>query len=158
MSLLTEPNAGNGYQSAHALLLLENYRRLTGRHLLPAGPSPEAMARALYEAPFVLLSHDTAEDPVFTYANLTAQRLFAMPWTEIVGLPSRFSAEPLARDERQRLLDQVAHQGYIADYRGVRIAKDGRRFFIEHATVWNLADAAGTPAGQAATFEDWQAI
>jgi hypothetical protein len=158
VSLLTEPAAGNGYQSAHALLLLENFHRLTGRDLLPAGPSPEALARALYEAPFVLLSHDTAEDPLFTYANLTAQKLFAMPWTEIVGLPSRFSAEPLAREERQRLLEQVARQGYISDYRGVRIARDGRRFYIEHATVWNLTDAIGAPAGQAATFDEWQAI
>jgi len=155
---MTEPNAANGYQSSHALLLLENYQRLTGHNLLPAGPSPEAMARALYEAPFVLLSHDTAEDPVFTYANLAAQKLFAMPWTEIVGLPSRFSAEPLVREERQRLLAQVARRGYIADYRGVRIAKDGRRFLIAHATVWNLADATGAPTGQAATFDEWQAI
>jgi len=153
--LLAEPKPDNGFQAAHARLLLDNYRRLTGFLLVPDDSPPETQARALYEAPFVVLSHDTAADPVFSYANLTAQRLFAMPWNEIVGLPSRYSAEAPARDERQRLLELVARQGYIDDYRGVRIAKTSQRFLIEQATVWNLTDEAGAPAGQAASFARW---
>ncbi|HCB13671.1 MAG TPA: hypothetical protein DEP36_08925 [Gammaproteobacteria bacterium] len=37
----------------------------------------------------------------------------------------------------------------------MRIARTGRRFMIERATVWNLTDAAGQRCGQAATFRDW---
>jgi hypothetical protein len=102
-----------------------------------------------------VLSHDTAADPVFTYANLAAQRVFAMRWHQIVGMPSRYSAEAPVRDERQRLLDRVGRDGYIDDYSGVRIAGTGQRFAISNATVWNIVDAGGQVAGQAATFSDW---
>jgi len=138
--------------------LLESHRRLTGRALLTEQDGePDAMAaRRLYDAPFVVLAHDTAADPRFTYANRAAQRLFEMPWSEIVGLPSRLSAEAPAREERQRLLEQVATRGYIDDYSGVRISKSGRRFRILRATVWNVRDRLGRPLGQAATFTDWE--
>lgn len=153
--MLPEPAPDNTWQADHAALLLDSHRRLTGRPLMPPCLNPEQAARALYMAPFVVLSHDTAADPVFTYANLAAQQLFGLPWKEIIGLASRYSAEPLARDERQRLLDQVAAQGYIDDYQGVRVAKSGQRFRICRATVWNLVDTAGRLHGQAATFSDW---
>jgi hypothetical protein len=152
-----EPQESNDFLVAHAMRLVESHLRLTGRALLPGGAAAE-VARALYRAPFVVLSHDTGDDPLFTYANLAAQERFELPWAEIVGMPSRFSAEPLARDERQRLLERVARDGYIDDYSGVRIAKSGRRFMIRRATVWNLVDAHGGKVGQAATFSDWQAL
>ena len=156
MSLMNEPAAANDFQARHALLLLDSFRRLTGRELLPVAADPAETARLLYHAPFVVLSHDTATDPVFTYANLTAQRLFEMPWGRIVGLASRYSAEPLAREERQRLLERVARHGYIDDYRGVRVSSTGRRFWVEAAIVWNLLDAVGSKLGQAASFADWR--
>jgi PAS domain-containing protein len=138
--------------------LLESHRRLTGRALLAdQDGGPDVMAsRRLYDAPFVVLAHDTTPDPRFTFANRAAQRLFEMPWSEIVGLPSRLSAEAPARQERQRLLDRVATHGYIHDYSGVRISKSGRRFRILRATVWNVHDRLGRPLGQAATFTDWE--
>jgi len=111
--------------------------------------------RALYEAPFVLLSHGTETDPIFNYANCTAQELFGYPWATFVGLPSRLSAEPVAREERERLLQRVAEQGYIDDYTGVRVAADGRRFRIQQAVVWNLIDGTGALQGQAACFHQW---
>lgn len=151
----TPPDAENNFLVAHATLLLNSYRRLTGRELLPSALPPEEAAQRLYDAPFVVLSHNRDDDPRFTYANRTAQRLFAMPWGEIVGLPSRYSAEAPAREERQWLLDTVARQGYIDDYGGVRIARDGTRFAIRGATVWNLVDNAGRVVGQAATFAEW---
>ena len=78
-----------------------------------------------------------------------------MDWNELVQLPSRFSAEPVARDERQRLLDLVTSQGFIDNYSGVRIAKSGRRFRIKQATVWNLLGHDGQVLGQAAAFDHW---
>ena len=76
-----------------------------------------------------------------------------MPWSEIVGLPSRFSAEPLAQAERESLLACVASQGYIDDYSGVRITRSGKRFTIQNATVWNLINQDGVVLGQAAAFK-----
>jgi hypothetical protein len=37
-------------------------------------------------------------------------------------------------------------------YRGDRIAKSGRRFWIDRGVVWQLLDSDGVPWGQAATF------
>jgi hypothetical protein len=139
-------------------LLLASYLALTGRQLLPVvpGETPEQLSRRLYTAPFVVLAHDSSADPLFTYANLAAQQLFEMRWDEIVGLPSRLSAEAPVREERERLLERVAARGFIDDYSGVRIAKSGRRFRILHATVWNLNDSSGRRVGQAAAFGDWE--
>jgi len=142
----------------HTRLLVASYRRLTDRDLIAPGLTASEAAEAVYTAPFVVLSHDDGADPRFTYANLAAQRLFEMDWGEIVGLPSRLSAEPMERSERQRLLDAVSQQGYIDDYSGIRIAKSGQRFRIRQATVWNLIDEAGAVVGQAATFADWQVL
>ena len=152
-----EPQEANDFLVAQARPLLASHLRLTGRPLLPTGEAI-AMAQALYLAPFVVLAHDASDDPRFTYANRAAQQLFELPWPEIVGMPSRFSAEPVAREERQRLLERVAQDGYIDDYSGVRVAKSGRRFMIRRATVWNLLDEHGHQTGQAATFSDWQAL
>ncbi len=155
---MTEPTRENGWQAGHAALLMANHGRWTGRTLLADDTTPDDWGYRLYHAPFALLSHDTLDDPCFTYANLTAQRLFEMPWQEIVGLPSRYSAEPLVRAEREKLLTQVREYGYIDDYKGVRIARSGRRFRILHATVWTLLDAQGQAAGQAAAFSDWEVL
>ena len=149
MPFLTEPAEANAYWPAHAALLLQSFRHWTQRDLLISATPTQA----LYHAPFGVLSHDTAADPCFTYANLAAQTQFEMPWSEIVGLPSRLSAEPLVQAERESLLARVASQGYIDDYSGVRIARSGRRFMIQNATVWNLVTQDGLVLGQAACFE-----
>jgi PAS domain-containing protein len=146
-------------EGALAALILSSHRRLTGRDLLPpaALPSPataDLAARALFEAPCVVLAHDATADPRFIYANRAALARFAMSRESIIGLPSRLSAEPVAREERRRLLDRVAAHGYIDDYRGVRIDAQGRRFEIRRATVWNLIDGAGRVVGQAAAFSE----
>ena len=149
----SEPVAANDFRRDHVRLILASYRQLTGRRLIP--DDMEDIGQALYDAPCVVLAHDTAADPVFFYANRTAQTLFEMPWKDIVRLPSRRSAEPLAREERQRLLDRVSRHGFIDDYSGVRISRSGQRFLIERATVWNLTDATGKVVGQAASFDHW---
>jgi hypothetical protein len=158
VALIQEPGRENAWLAGHVALLLASYHHWLGRDLISDEGGPARAAERLYHVPFVVLSHDTAADPCFTYANLSAQRLFEMPWDEIVGLPSRFSAEAPARDERERLLRRVAEFGYIDDYRGVRVARSGRRFLIDRATVWNLVDASGAKVGQAASFAEWQPL
>ena len=114
-------------------------------------------AFAAEQAPFAVLAHDGGADPRFVYANRTAQICFGYSCAELVGLPSRLSAEAPARAERQRLLDAVTRDGLSRDYRGLRIAKDGRRFWIERAVVWQL-DRDGVTVGQAATFSEWRDV
>lgn len=156
----TEPDAANGYQHEQVALLLSSHRQLVGRTLLPAAEesAPIELARQLYHAPSIVLAHDGAADPVFFYANLAAQQLFEMSWASIVRLPSRYSAEPLARAERDALLERVARQGFIDDYAGVRVASSGRRFRVIAATVWNLVAKTEGVVGQAAAFANWQAL
>ncbi|HLJ57063.1 MAG TPA: GNAT family N-acetyltransferase, partial [Chthonomonadaceae bacterium] len=101
-------------------------------------------------------SHGTQADPVFSYGNATALRLFEMRWEEFTALPSRLSAEPVHRDERQRMMDEVTRNGFIASYGGIRISRNGRRFAISNATVWNVVDDAGRYTGQAAKFTEWR--
>jgi hypothetical protein len=150
----SEPTPANAFLADHVAMLCASYQRLKGTDLIVGDPD-RSPAEALYHAPFVVLSHGTQTDPIFNYANLMAQRLFEMTWAQITSLPSRFSAEPLSRKERARLLETVSERGYIDDYRGVRISSSGRRFMIEQATVWNLSDTQGRAAGQAATFALW---
>jgi hypothetical protein len=132
-------------------LLSTSYTRLLGKALTPEGMSVEAAARWLYEdAPFGLLAHNTDADPLFVYGNKAVQRRFEYTWQELTALPSRLSAEAPNREERQAFLDRVQKDGYVTGYRGLRIAKSGKRFWIEDATVWQLTDEFGTYRGQAA--------
>lgn len=129
-------------------LIAESFERLTGRPLLGAG-------QTLWAGPFVVLAHGTEPDPIFFYGNRLALELFETTAEALASTPSRLSAEPLARDERARLLDRVARHGFIDDYAGVRVSSIGRRFRIEQATVWNLIDGGDALHGQAATFANW---
>ncbi|MFD8646950.1 MEKHLA domain-containing protein [Streptomyces mirabilis] len=52
----------------------------------------ETARRLDEDAPFGLLAHDTSADPIFIYANSTAQRCFEYTWHEFVRLPFRLSA------------------------------------------------------------------
>lgn len=144
--------------AAHAELLCASYLRWTGRHLVEPLSGPQGAAALLDLAPFAVVSHDTQADPVFNYANRRALELFEMDWDEFTRLPSRLSAEPLNREERSRLLERVSRDGYVDDYTGVRISKNGQRFMIRDATVWNLFDAAGTARGQAALITHWERL
>jgi len=139
----------------HAKLLCQSFERCTGRSLIPLEPGTEKVLDVLFNASFALVSHGTEEDPIFNFGNSTALRLFELSWEQFTALPSRKSAEPINREERRRLLNQVTQQGYIDDYSGVRISSTGQRFLIQQATVWNVMDETGKYQGQAAVFDEW---
>jgi len=149
------PGPDNHYLSEHIELLRSSLRRLTGRDLVAADLCPARAAERIYHAPFAVLSHDAADDPVLTYANRCALELFELSWEQLVRTPSRLTAEAPQREERARLLARVSAKGYVDDYAGVRVSRTGRRFRIEAATVWNLLDGMGNRCGQAATFSRW---
>ncbi|MEO0948740.1 MAG: MEKHLA domain-containing protein [Cyanobacteria bacterium J06641_5] len=150
------PAEANQYLAEHIAIVRDSYRKLLGRDLLSASPSLSGSeaARAIWEAPFMVVSHDTAADPIFNYANQATLKLFAMTWEEFTALPSRQSAEPPTREERAHLLAQVTANGFVENYSGIRIAKTGQRFEIRNVTVWNLTRPNGTYVGQAATYSD----
>jgi hypothetical protein len=136
-------------------LLTQSYERLIGKPLAPSESGPTW----LYEvAPFAVVAHNTDADPRFIYANKTAQTCFEYSWDEFTTLRSRFSAEAPNRAERQRLLEAVSRDGFVTGYRGLRIAKSGRRFWIEAGVIWQLIGADGAWHGQAALFPSWRDV
>lgn len=140
---------------AHTQLLLDSYRHWLEQELIPRTESAQQDAMNLFEAPFVVVSHTTASDPILNYGNRMALNLWEFDISTLLVTPSRLTAEPIHRDERARLLASTTEHGYVDDYQGIRISKSGRRFEIKQAIVWNLIDADGTYRGQAATFSKW---
>jgi hypothetical protein len=136
-------------------LLTRSYARLVGKPLVPQGKDSSWL---YVEAPFAVVAHDTDADPKNIYANRCAQTCFEYSWEEFIGLPSRLSAEAPERAERQALLDAVSKNGFISDYRGIRVAKSGRRFLIEDGVIWELIDDKGIRHGAVATFPSWRNI
>lgn len=140
---------------AYSHRIAESFRHWTGNDFITPVDS-ERLAHRLYHAPFAMLAHGMGPDPVFTYANLTAQELWGMDWQRFTQTPSRLSAEEDARDERARLLALAESQGFFDNYTGVRINASGKRFTIKDCMVWNLVDEQGQRIGQAACFTDWE--
>lgn len=134
--------------------LLNSYRRWTGKELIERA-APELDLVALWNAPKVVVSHGTQSDPAFLYGNQLALQLWEMPLDEFLGMPSRLTAEPMHRDDRQRLLERTQAHGFVDDYRGIRISRTGQRFQIEKALLWTVVDDQGATIGQAATFDHW---
>ena len=130
-----------------AAAIAESYAHETG--------SPLADPTELLDLPAVVLCHDTAADPVFVFANRTAQRLWNRSLADFLGMPSRLTAAPAARQARAAALDQP---GLVRGYSGERITADGRLFQIMAATVWPVSisiDGERVRVGQAATFDRW---
>lgn len=144
----------------HIQLLLYSFHHWTGKDLLPISnyQSSVEIANSLFKADFVIVSHGTQADPILNYGNQKALDLWKMDWQTLTSTPSRYTAEPMERGEREQLLAQAKSQGYISNYRGIRIASNGDRFYIDRAIIWNVVDQQGKLWGQAATFRNWDAI
>lgn len=139
----------------HTQILLDSYARFVGTELINRSGTHAEQAERLFEASFVVVSHGTQDDPLLNYGNAAALELWQISVTDLLKTPSRMTAEPMHRDERAKLLARTSQNGFVDDYRGIRIATTGQRFLIERATVWNLLDCEGNRAGQAATFSEW---
>ena len=139
-------------------LLLNSFRRWLGRDLIERKGSPEEQAKALYHAPFVVVSHGMEADPILQYGNKIALDLWELDWERFTKTPSRLTAEPVNQAERERMLAQAQEKGFIDDYKGVRISGTGKRFLVERAIVWNVVGAEGEQIGQAATFSKWTCL
>lgn len=158
-----------------ATWLQDSHRRAFGRPLIatttssrllsPGCPEPakgaaRQQAQELFASSTVVLAHDgnaerPGHDPRLIYANRAALVLWRRPWAEMVGMPSRLTAEPAERSGRARLLASARAQEAISGYSGIRIDSHGRRFVISRARLWTLRDHQGRDCGQAAAFSNW---
>ncbi|KAK9821324.1 hypothetical protein WJX81_003581 [Elliptochloris bilobata] len=140
------------------LLMVESYRRKVGGYILEDVELADA-ARALWEAPFAVLAHDKflSPEPSFTYANKVALELFEATWEEIIGTPSRRSAEEEApaQEERNGILEAAADKGYVSGITGWRRSLKGTRFQIRDGVLFNIEAPTGQKVGQAAVFRHW---
>lgn len=138
--------------------LLAGHRLAFGQPLLAGvqhGRSALQAAQELFVASTVVLAHDGSVDPRLIYANRAALLLWRRPWSAMVGLPSRLTAEPAERQSRAFALEQARRRQALTGYAGVRIDSSGRRFRIQKARLWTLRDGDGQPCGQAAAFATW---
>jgi hypothetical protein len=136
-------------------LLLDSYRHWIGNDLIRWTADAKQRARTLFEASAVVVSHGVEPDPILNYGNQTALDLWELSWEQFIKTPSRLTAEPDDRAEREQMLTQARAKGYYDGYRGVRISSTGKRFLVERALIWTVIDPDGTPIGQAATFSQW---
>lgn len=135
---------------SHSQRLLHSFQHWTGRSLFEVNGSPVEIAQALFEAPFVLVSHGTEPDPIFNYGNRKALELWEFSWEDFTQMPSRKSAEPVTQKERDRLLAEAATKGF-SYFSGIRITSTGQRFQIEDGILWNVLDEQRR-CGQAAVY------
>ena len=126
-----------------------------GRSLLDVNGSSVEIAQALFEAPFVLVSHGIQPDPIFNYGNRRGLELWEFSWEDFTQMPSRKCVEPVTQQERDRLLAAAASKGYIDNYAGIRISSTGKRFQIEDVILWNVLDEQNQRCGQAAVFSSY---
>jgi MEKHLA domain len=77
--------------------------------------SEEEQARRIFEAPFAVLSHDTAPERILNYANRTGLRIFELTWMSwsscLPGLQrkrrSKKSERAFSPRFRQRVLSMI---------------------------------------------------
>ena len=130
-------SAGSGLSSegvelpalvAQSAMILDSYRHWFGKDMINRAGSPEDRARLLFDWDQVVLSCGNEPDPLLNYGNRRALTLWEMSWPDFVRMPARLTAEPMERKEREAFLQQVRQTGFITNYEGVRISRNGRRF------------------------------
>jgi hypothetical protein len=142
----------------HSNRIIRSYAAITEHNLFDLNYSEEYLSYLVYHAPYVVVSHGIQMDPIFNYANLTAQQLWQLDWEQFTQLPSRATAEPERAEDRQQLLDAATVNGYIDNYEGIRISANQKRFKIQKVLLWNVPNEKNEKIGQAALFRNWTNI
>jgi hypothetical protein len=140
-----------------ASCILRSFERAFGRPLLAGGTTHDGLqaSQLLFRADTVVLAHDGGPDPALIYANAAALQLWERNWADMIGMPSRLTAEPQERASRAQMLANALQQHASEGYSGVRISQSGRRFQIHNARLWTLWGPGNQPCGQAAAFSSW---
>jgi hypothetical protein len=140
---------------SHCSDLYQSYFSLTQKVLLDC-PSKERLADSINQLKYPIASHTLSDTPIFNYANEAMLNLFKMQHHEFIGLPSHHSASQNHQEERGHLLAQVKLKGFVENYQGYRVKKNGDTFLIKKATVWNVLNRLGEMHSQAVIIFDWQ--
>lgn len=141
---------------AQSDLIKESYERVCGKPFPVVATSNQSLSEAMYFSEWVIVSHGTEQDPIFNYANRTAQLLWLMDWENFTKLPSRLSAKEDKTVKREAALKEALAKGFIDNYEGIRVDSKGKEFYIQDVTLWNLIDKEGVNRGQAAMFASWR--
>lgn len=152
-----EPWKNIAYQQC-AQQLMDSFQHYLSKDLIEPCGNKEQQAKSIYFSSRIVIAHDNKEEPRFIFANRAATDLWEVEHHSFIGMPSKQSAEQEHRKDRARMLNQAKEKGYILNYSGIRVSKQGKRFFIENAIIWNVLDNKKNIIGQAATFEDWKYI
>ena len=107
--------------------------------------------------------HSGKWDPMFracqeteTVVNMHIGSSSRMPGTTpdaLLGLPSSATTLPDDRPQRTAAFEMVRRRGWVDDYSGIRVDRNGRRFEIVRGTIWEVRDDAGVRVGDAAVLE-----
>ncbi|MBL1209102.1 MEKHLA domain-containing protein [Geminocystis sp. GBBB08] len=140
-------------------IILNSYEKLLKKPLITRINIDEiTQAKNLFNADFVVLSHNNNQDPLYNYGNQKALMLWEMSWEELIKTPSKNTTQPISREEREALLQEANLKGYITNYGGVRISSTGKKYYIKDIILWNLTDNEDKFCGQAATFSQWEEL
>ena len=141
------------WQTPETLVLVS--RLLSSHQRAFHRPLVDCSGHDLFSSDVAVLAHDNSRDPLLIYANATALRLWERPWEDMIGMPSRYTAEAEARSQRDSALQQAKQGDAFEGYSGVRVSRTGQRFMISNARIWTLWDETGRHFGQAAAFSSW---
>ena len=139
----------------HCVDLYQSYLKHTQKFLFES-PEKKFFVDSINQFKFPIASHTYSDLPIFNFANEAMLKLFEMKHHEFIGLPSHQSASRIHQEERERLLAEVKMNGFVENYQGYRVKKNGNTFLIKKATVWNVLNHLGETHSQAVIIFDWQ--
>ena len=99
------PDETNDFLAEYVYLIIKSLKKFKGIELTDSSSSIKEQAQQVFEAPYILVTHNASTDPIFQYSNKKGLELFEMSWDEFTRLHSKYSAEPQNRRERELLLN-----------------------------------------------------
>lgn len=151
----------------HAMIVLESFKQTFGKSLIDYEKSipPAAVAQSLFHIPSAVLSHDRMEvgngvfENIYTYANRSALLAFERSFAEQTVLPSRKSAAPQSKEQKERnsLLIECFKQGKL-QFSAERLSATGKRVLIHDGLLFNLFDERGVYHGQAVVLKNIEVL
>jgi hypothetical protein len=132
--------------------------------------------KLLNDERWVIVSHDSHDDPKFNFVNKGAEMVFdyesvvddddddchPIHSSPLLSLPSRLSTPKdnpsiaLSRTKMLNALHKKETGGFTSNYSGIRVTSKNALFEIHGAMVWDLFDEDGTYVGQGAMFDGFE--
>lgn len=133
-------------------LSCESLERFTGTSLLKV-MNVDTMDAIHDNTRYAVLSHGNQTDPIYNYFNKAALLQFEYPEEEIYLLPSRYSAPPALRQDRDEKISSAVQQNVQFIPSAIRQGKSGKQFELINVTLWNVYNERNERVGQSAVFD-----